>query len=193
MVTYSEYPQTSRRLGAISRLRTIWHHAYVFHILCYGLPLSIPHLHIPSVSSAELERVIRRAIQTKRFWSSKDVMPQQAVSFRANVATKLTDVRFLPARDGRYIITASKGIWSALTCWDVGPALDAKEMNSLSDRVIKVAEWGPKGAIFSEFVVNKDPSSDGVLAISVNTGEYVLLSLCLNVWNSLIIFQDKNL
>lgn len=62
-----------------------------------------------------------------------------------------------------------------ITCWDVGRSL-------LKPR--KVAEWCPKNTIFSGFVANSDPVSEGALAVSVQYGGFVgrveirLVSIC---------------
>ncbi|OJT09736.1 hypothetical protein TRAPUB_13767 [Trametes pubescens] len=53
-----------------------------------------------------------------------------------------------------------------ISCWDVGDLSAAQ--NGTQPR--KVADWCPKGAIFSGFVVNTDPDSDAVLATAMQIG-----------------------
>lgn len=177
MVLITHLLQTSKRMAIVSRLRTIWHHAYITQVLLPGLPLPFPQTRTPSLLSAiSLEHIVRRSLRIGKFWSSKNTKPTQTVVFRASEATNVTDVRFLPGRGGRYVVTVSKGIWSVITCWDVGCEFDVATFDKVTvpGGARKVAEWCPKGAIFSGFIVNSDPSSDGVLAISVNTGGLVL-------------------
>jgi hypothetical protein len=107
------------------------------------------------MDSAELERRTRHAYRLSRKWLSPTCEPQKMVIFDATSTTSVSDLRFLPGHDGRWLLTVSKGIWSLITVWDIG------------DGLRKLSEWGPKGALFSGFALNTDSHSTATLAVSV--------------------------
>ncbi|OBZ74688.1 hypothetical protein A0H81_05636 [Grifola frondosa] len=118
------------------------------------------------MDTPELESHVRHALALGKFWLSSDPRPRKKIDFQASSGTGVSDVQFLPGHDNRWLATVSKGIWSMISCWDIGSSSD----QSANVPARKVADWCPKGAIFSGFVVNSDPNSDGNVATSVTTG-----------------------
>ncbi|KAI0758764.1 hypothetical protein C8Q74DRAFT_1299863 [Fomes fomentarius] len=152
--------QTCTRLCAISRLRFIWQKACINQVLGEGYPF--PYRASLTADAAQLERLVLHALRLGAFWLSPQNRPlAHEVEFQASTGTGVSNLRFLPAHGGRYILTVYKGIWSMITCWDVGRSLVKPR---------KVAEWCPKNTIFSGFVANSDPESEGALAVSVQYG-----------------------
>ena len=78
----------------------------------------------------------------------------------------MSHVRFLSGHGGRYLVTVYKGIWSMISCWDIGDPLRSVKAH-------KVGDWCPKNTIFSGFVVNSNPDSAAALAVAVQHGGYV--------------------
>ena len=89
------------------------------------------------------------------------------LEFQASTGTGVSHVRFLSGRGGRYLVTVYKGIWSMISCWDVGDP-----SHQTIERVCKIGDWCPKNTIFSGFVVNSDPDSVATLAVAVQYGGY---------------------
>lgn len=81
------------------------------------------------------------------------------MTFQATQSNAVAEVRFLRGFEDRYVAVVSQGIWSSLTIWDIGE--EAK------GPVIKLVEWAPRGASLAGLVVNTDPESPAMLAISV--------------------------
>ncbi|KAH9927373.1 hypothetical protein B0H21DRAFT_133967 [Amylocystis lapponica] len=151
---------TCRRMATISYMRIVWHNAYVQRVLYEGFPF--PHRPITSMDALELEHRVRHAIRLGTFWLSPSATPRKLSGFQASSGTGISDVRFLPGHGGDWLVTVSKGIWSMITCWDISSNEQTPSR--------KVAEWSPKGAIFTGFVVNSDPESEGIIATSVIAG-----------------------
>ena len=90
------------------------------------------------------------------------------LEFQASTGTGVSHVRFLSGRGGRYLVTVYKGIWSMISCWDVGDPTQPS-----IEKARKLGDWCPKNTIFSGFVVNSDPDSVAALAVAVQYGGYV--------------------
>ncbi|KZT03234.1 uncharacterized protein LAESUDRAFT_660285 [Laetiporus sulphureus 93-53] len=167
--------QTSRRMVAISHTHAIWHSAYVREILLAGLPF--PHRELAVMDASELEHCVCRAIRIGRFWLDPLAQPRDITDFQASSGTGVSKLCFLPGYGGRRIATVTKGIWSVIACWEV--SLGKNPPQSASIR--KVAEWCPKGMIFTGFVVNTDAHADAVAATSVTGGsEQCIEILCIS-------------
>ncbi|KAI0350531.1 hypothetical protein OH77DRAFT_1064531 [Trametes cingulata] len=155
--------QTCRRLEMLSRQRIVWQSICLHQVLREGYPF--PHHDAADADAWTLEKLVLRALRLGRFWLSDTRQPRCSVEFQASSGTGVSHVRFLPGHGGRYIVTVYKGIWSMVSCWDVG---DLTRPRVAEPR--KLADWCPKSAIFSGFVVNSDHNSEGALAIAVQTG-----------------------
>ncbi|KAI0087526.1 hypothetical protein BDY19DRAFT_994850 [Irpex rosettiformis] len=147
--------QTSRRLMAISKLHIVWKRAYMIHIVGRGIPF--PDLNIDTLPSAELEHLTRRASAIGNFWLNFSSIPLQALEFSASHGIPVSDIHFVPANPD-WLVTVSRGIWFRITCWDTGLSRIGPHR--------KVADWSPKGAIFTGIIVNSDPHSEAILAVS---------------------------
>ncbi|PCH43278.1 hypothetical protein WOLCODRAFT_138272 [Wolfiporia cocos MD-104 SS10] len=150
--------QTCKRMLALSRTRIIWHNAYVREVLPNGFPF--PCRALLTMPTAELERAVCRSMRIGKFWRSS-ASPRRLVDFQASHGSAVNDVRFLPGYEGNRVVTVAKGIWSVIAVWELPPCAECA-------CVRKLAEWAPRGAIFAGFAVNSDPSSDGLVATSVN-------------------------
>jgi hypothetical protein len=140
----------------ISKLHVVWKRAYHLHVLAQGFPFLA--LTVDDLDSGELERRTRHAYLLGQFWLSPSAIPHPAVEFAASSGMPVSEVRFLPAKPD-WCITVSKGIWSVITCWDVS-------LSSSNRGARKLAEWSPKGGVFTAVAVNSDPDTDAVLAVS---------------------------
>ncbi|CDO76171.1 hypothetical protein BN946_scf185034.g4 [Trametes cinnabarina] len=151
---------TCKRLEALSRQRIVWQQLCVDQVLRRGLPFA--HRDALAADADVLEKLVLRAIRLGRFWRSPSAEPTRSFSFQASSGTGVSHVRFLPGHGGRYVATVYKGIWSMISCWDLGDG-GARQPRKLGD-------WAPKSAIFSGFVVNSDPDSQATLATALQTG-----------------------
>ncbi|KAI0698801.1 hypothetical protein C8Q76DRAFT_802870 [Earliella scabrosa] len=158
--------QTCLRLAAISRVRSIWQKACIDQVLHDGYPF--PHRAFATADAHELERHVIRALRLGTFWLSASRSPPTHVSFQASTGTGVSNVRFLAGHGGRYILTVYKGIWSMISCWDVGSMTSSSSSSPTRPR--KVADWCPKNTIFSGFVTNSDPDSEAAVAVAVQHG-----------------------
>ncbi len=163
----NQIAQTCTRLDTISRQHTVWQTACVDQVLRERYPFS--HRDAATADAHTLERLVLRSLRIGKFWLSHSAKPHCALEYQASSGTGVSDVRFLSGHGDRYIATVYKGIWSMISCWDVGDLSAAQ--NGTQPR--KVADWCPKGAIFSGFVVNTDPDSDAVLATAMQIGRSV--------------------
>ncbi|KAI0766687.1 hypothetical protein BD413DRAFT_605824 [Trametes elegans] len=155
---------TCRRLDTLSRQRIVWQQVCVDQVLREGFPF--PYRDAAAADAPELERLVLHALRLGNFWLSNSAQPRQSVEFQASSGTGVSHVRFLPGHGGRYVATVYKGIWSMISCWDIGNQTTRSRVSLPR----KVADWCPKSTIFSGFVVNSDPESEAVLATAVQTG-----------------------
>ncbi|KAM5541037.1 hypothetical protein V8D89_005348 [Ganoderma adspersum] len=154
--------QTCHRLASISKLRFIWRQACIDQVLSKGYPF--PTRQLVATSTSDLERQVIRSLRLGAFWTSPngEVSPR-TLEFQASTGTGVSHVRFLSGDGGRYLVTIYKGIWSMISCWDIGDPLRSAKAH-------KVGDWCPKNTIFSGFVVNSDPDSAAALAVAVQHG-----------------------
>ncbi|KAI0633144.1 hypothetical protein C8Q77DRAFT_875647 [Trametes polyzona] len=156
--------QTCRRFAAVSKQRIVWQRACFEQVLQEGYPF--PHIDAATADAGTLEKLVLHALRLGKFWLAPSAEPRRTREFRASTGTGVSHVRFLPGHGGRYLATVYKGIWSMITCWDLGEHSETQGL----DQPRKVADWSPKGAIFSGFVVNTAPDSEATLATAVQTG-----------------------
>ncbi|OSD00750.1 hypothetical protein PYCCODRAFT_1446126 [Trametes coccinea BRFM310] len=152
--------QTCKRLDTLSRQRIVWQSACVDQVLGEGFPF--PHRDSLAATSGALENLVVHALRLGTFWLSPSSEPKRTWEFQASSGTGVSHVRFLPGHGGRYVATVYKGIWSMISCWVIGDG------GSVGPR--KLADWAPKSAIFSGFVINSDPDSEATLATALQTG-----------------------
>jgi hypothetical protein len=155
----NDLSQTCWRIYRLSSFRIVWKNACITHVLRRHYPF--PSSPINSMDSSELEKRTRHAYRLSTRWQSPSCTPRKMVIFDATSTTPVSDLRFVPGHDGKWLLTVSKGIWSVITVWDIG------------DGLRKMLEWSPKGAFFNGFALNTDSESDGTLAVSVVQEESV--------------------
>ncbi|KAL6303375.1 hypothetical protein BKA93DRAFT_826663 [Sparassis latifolia] len=152
--------ETCKRMEGISRMRIVWQNAYTCQVLLQGFPAP----YASALDAVQLERNVLRALRVGNFWLSPSAAPRKVVEFKASSGTSVSEVHFLPRHEDRWLVTVSKGIWSMITCWDIPSICDPPERA----QAVQIAEWSPKGMLFTGFVVNSDPDSEGILAASVS-------------------------
>ncbi|KAI0323915.1 hypothetical protein GY45DRAFT_1332115 [Cubamyces sp. BRFM 1775] len=156
--------RTCKRLELLTRQRIVWQAVCHDQVLSEGFPF--PHRHAATASAAELERLVLHALRLGRFWLRPSVKPASSLEFQASSGTGVSHIRVLPGHGGRYVATVYKGIWSMISCWDIGDRTSS--LGTAPPR--KLADWSPKSAIFAGFVVNSDPDSEAAIATAVQTG-----------------------
>lgn len=149
----------------MSKLQIVWKTACACHIIHEGFPLLHGVVGGHALNpDCDLELRTRRAHRLGQFWLSPTAIPRLALSFSASQGMPVSEIRFIPANYD-WLISVSTGIWSVITCWDVHPRA--------SRTAVKLAEWSPRGAIFTGIAVNQHRQSDAVLAVSTNVAESV--------------------
>ncbi|OSX58625.1 hypothetical protein POSPLADRAFT_1067506 [Postia placenta MAD-698-R-SB12] len=121
-------------VDSILALRQVLHAGYPF-----------PRHRLPLMDASELEWAVRRAARIGLFWRSYTTHPRKLADFQASYGTGVYDVHFLPGSGGRRIVTVTKGIWSVISVWEIV----CNKLSSEGAFVRKVAEWSPKGIIFT--------------------------------------------
>ncbi|PBK61075.1 hypothetical protein ARMSODRAFT_673535 [Armillaria solidipes] len=79
-------------------------------------------------------------------------MPKSKTTF---IGSPVSEIKFMPGREHRWLLTVSKGIWSVLTIWDIAHGH-------------KRSDLSPKGAIFTVVKLNADPQSEAGIAVSLS-------------------------
>ncbi|KAI0712708.1 hypothetical protein C8T65DRAFT_646664 [Cerioporus squamosus] len=157
--------KTCRHFSEVSRLRFVWQKVCHAQVLSHGYPLQ--HRRLAKADAAVLEQLVLHALRLSSFWSSPTKAPARSVDFQASTGTGVSHVRLLPGRGGRYLLTVYKGIWSMISCWDLG-LIPSTSPSTTSPT--KIADWCPRNTIFSGFVVNSEPESEATLAVAVQHG-----------------------
>jgi hypothetical protein len=158
----------------------IWRRKLQSDIVGTGCPISCPYPSLDDLTETKLESVCLRSYRLSIFWkdaiaskeSSEAIGPPKSdvTSFHASgvEGIAVSEVRLLPGTAGFRLVTASKGIWSALIVWDA-QASPHREL----------ARWTSQGSIFRGFVVNSNPAAEALVAISVSRDQYARLSRAL--------------
>jgi len=99
MLTYWAH-QTSKRLEAITRIRTIWRDQFCFEVLSKGLPIPGTAIPLPEIPAVDLEWRTRLAVQVQRVWTrptgplrpvlQRSIPPAQQAAFRVGGRELLT-------------------------------------------------------------------------------------------------------
>ncbi len=122
----------------------MWTNAFKLDIVSNDYPCSLDDLH--------LEHRTRHAYRLASRWlADSPLTPKSETRF---FGSPVSEIKFVPGRQHKWVLTVSKGIWSVLTIWDV-------------TRQRKRSEWSPKGAIFIGVKLNVDPESEAGVAVSL--------------------------
>jgi len=117
----------------------------------------------------ELRFKVLSAYDLAHRWISGVTCPQRTYHFPGASGARVSDVRFVPGYDDRLLLTISKTVWSAMSLW------------YMSDQDSKiVAQWSPRGAIFTGHTVNDAMGSEATLAVSLQLDGYVTNFVCLS-------------
>lgn len=161
-------------------MRIIWQRALCTHVLDRGIPF--PNVDVDTIDCSELEVWTRRAFKLGQFWLNRTTDPRLVLSFAAaSSATGISAVRFLPAHPD-WLITLTKGIWSLITCWDIGTTYGPRR---------KIAEWSPRQTLITDIAVNSDPHSEAHLAVSLLYSGFVYPPCCRQPSNICVIVVDR--
>ena len=133
-------PQTCKRIERVSRLCFVWQNVYSDDILRSGFPF--PHDRLATASASELERLVLHSLHLGAFWSTPSKAAARVLEFQASTGTGLSHIAFLPGRGGKYLLTVYEGIWSMITCWDVG-AIPSSEALPKHTHPRRVVDWSP--------------------------------------------------
>ncbi|CAL1698550.1 unnamed protein product [Somion occarium] len=177
--------QTSKRFQAISQLAVVWRCAFTTQVVARGYPYPLEALS-PSIDAQTLEKITRRSCRIARFWLDPSTQPCSHQEFRMKTSTGIYEIRILPEEEHEHwgrkrFLTISKGIWSEISCWEVGEGLMPLH---------KIAEWCPRGAIFTGIAVNSNPHSEGTVAVSLsNGGDQTIQVLSLRVKGDVVGFE----
>ncbi|KAJ7092311.1 hypothetical protein B0H15DRAFT_973069 [Mycena belliarum] len=149
--------QACKRMQRISELRIVWTNACKHQIIQQHYPF--PDISLADLPGPEIERRTRHAYRLASWWLSPEP-PQPGLfsEFDATNGTPLLDLRFVPGHDGLWLLAVSKGIWSIISIW---------ELAHKGATPVKKFEWSRRDCLLKDFVLNGDPASEGVLAISV--------------------------
>ncbi|KAK0433865.1 hypothetical protein EV421DRAFT_1993882 [Armillaria borealis] len=126
--------------------------------------LTTEHRHLSSPRScllnfADLQTVLHLAHRTRHAhrlascWLADSPLPLKSET--TFFGSPVSQIKFVPGRQHKWVLTASKGIWSILTIWDI----------TLQQ---KCSEWSPEGAIFTRVQLNADPESEAGVAVSLS-------------------------
>ncbi|TCD60584.1 hypothetical protein EIP91_009842 [Steccherinum ochraceum] len=146
--------KTSKRLYSMTKLRWVWSNAMKRHIIDKGLPVpAADGIKQPSVSAVDLESRIVHAAKFHENWYSDRPTPRRTIIFRDGHLGSVSQVLFLPGRDGQYLVTVARKM---ITCWEV--PLDGSD-------AYRLAEWRCEPELTIEkVVVNEDATSTATMA-----------------------------
>ncbi|SJL10796.1 uncharacterized protein ARMOST_14190 [Armillaria ostoyae] len=145
--------QTCKRLHALTRLRIVWTNAFKLDIVSNDYPFPL--------DDTDLEHRTRHAYRLASRWLADS--PLTLKSETTFIGSPVSEIKFVPGRQHKWVLTVSKVIWSVLTIWDI-------------TRQEKCSEWSPKGAIFTGVKLNADPDSEAAVVVSLSQ-RIVLLRL----------------
>ncbi|KAJ6485470.1 hypothetical protein C8R47DRAFT_980299 [Mycena vitilis] len=149
--------QTCKRMQKISELRIVWTNACTHQILQHRFPF--PDVALETLTVPSLERNVRHAYLLGSRWLSGEPLHNCVHSeFEATNGTPVSELRFVPGHAGSWLLLVSKSIWSIITLWEIFDS-GAPPM--------KRFEWAPRDCLLVSFVLNEDPASKAVLAVSV--------------------------
>lgn len=149
----------------MTKLRWIWSDAVKRHIINKGLPLPAARNDIRTLSAEHLETRTIHAAKFHDNWYSKRPAPQRAMEFCVKhppeagreAPCKVSQVLFLPGRNGEFLIVLADGI---ITCWEV--PLDGSE-------AYRFAEYeDARGNNIRQVIVNEDSTHPVQLAYFVH-------------------------
>ncbi|KAJ7146174.1 hypothetical protein C8R44DRAFT_897700 [Mycena epipterygia] len=149
----------------VSALRIVWTNAYNHQILPRRYPF--PDVSIADLSVPDLERKIVHAYRLGSWWSSAESSHSAAFEseFDATNGTPVSDLRFVPGHEGKWLLSVSKGIWSSISLWELSETRGAPPL--------KRFEWSSPNCRVQSFLVNGDTASDATLAVSLHHEGYI--------------------
>ncbi|KAJ7635754.1 hypothetical protein DFH06DRAFT_1220338 [Mycena polygramma] len=149
--------QTCKRMQKISELRIVWTNACTHQILRHRYPF--PEVALDTLTVPALERHVRHAYLLGCRWLSGEPLRGCVHSeFEATSGTPVSDLRFVPGHAGNWLLLVSKSIWSIITVWEIFDS---------GAPPIKRFEWSRRDCLLLSFVLNDDPASSAVLAVSI--------------------------
>ncbi|KAK0470226.1 uncharacterized protein EV420DRAFT_1258549 [Desarmillaria tabescens] len=144
--------QTCKRFNALTKLHIVWTNAFKLDILSNDYPVPI--------DDTDLEQRTRHAYRLASRWlADSPLMPASETGFTGST---VSEIKFIPGRQHKWLLTVSKGIWSVLTIWDI-------------TRGHKCSEWSPRGALFTGVKLNTDTESEASIAVALDGSQRTAL------------------
>ncbi|KAF8873177.1 hypothetical protein CPB84DRAFT_1854131 [Gymnopilus junonius] len=163
---------TCKTLHTLASLRIVWTNACNFHVKGLGYPFPATSTSaLDNIPTDELTFATIHAWSLAKRWITGFSGPRRVKYISGTSGTLVSDVKFMPGRKGKLVVTISKVIWSALTVWSLGGSAPDGGMADGEEGSRKVCEWSPRGAIFTGYVVNEDEKSPATFALSVHLNE----------------------
>ncbi|KAK0445680.1 uncharacterized protein EV420DRAFT_1276985 [Desarmillaria tabescens] len=146
------FRQVCKRFNALTRLHIVWTNAFKHDILSNDYPAPI--------DDTDLEQRTCHACHLASRWlADSPLMPSSETSF---TGSPIWEIKFIPGRQHKWLLTVSKGIWSVLTIWDI--ALGCK-----------CSEWSLRGALFTGLKLNTDTESEASMAVALDGSQRIVL------------------
>ena len=138
----------------MTKIRWVWLNALKRHVIEKGLPVpAAPDMDLKALSSNHLETRTVHAAKFHENWYSTNPKPRRIIEFQPETCipepeeqkpkVAVTQVLFLPGRNGEYIVTA---VGKTVTCWEV--PLDGSG-------AYRIAEWKSHGDV-EQIIANED-------------------------------------
>ncbi|KAK0443445.1 uncharacterized protein EV420DRAFT_1025373 [Desarmillaria tabescens] len=144
--------QTCKRFNTLTRLHIVWTNAFKLDILSNGYPAPI--------DDTDLEqRTLHSYRLTSRWLANSPLMPASETSF---TGSPVSEIKFIPGRQHKWLLTVSKGTRSVLAIWDIV-------------RRHKCSEWSPRGVPFTGVRLNTDTESEASIAVALDGSQRIAL------------------
>ncbi|KAK0433894.1 hypothetical protein EV421DRAFT_2039962 [Armillaria borealis] len=135
--------QTCQRFNALTRLPIVWTNAFKLNILANDYPFDAHDIN-PEHRTRHSYRL------ASRWLAESPLTPKSETIF---IGSPVYQIKFIPGRKQKFLLTVPKGLWSALTIWDI-------------TRQQKCSEWSWKDTILNGMTINADPESEACVAVS---------------------------
>ncbi|KIP03044.1 hypothetical protein PHLGIDRAFT_499330 [Phlebiopsis gigantea 11061_1 CR5-6] len=127
---------TCQALSAVTRDRSVWYNALLYHVVEQGLPVpGTNRACVSELSAANLEQVTMRALHSRRNWTSptpnSTTISEIATlrNYEDGESSRTFASYFVPGRGGRFLISLTRTEraaggqrYTTLQCWDLHAA-----------------------------------------------------------------------
>jgi hypothetical protein len=141
--------QTSKRLEAVTYLRTIWHDQFCLEVLSKGLPIPGTAIPLPEIPALDLEWRTRLAVQVQKMWT-RPTGPLRPVVHRSVPAARQAALRI----GGRELLTLHN---DRLIAWRLDGTNELATENIMHEHALGTN---------SAWKIYKDSGDSGTIAVS---------------------------